>query len=259
MMASVPSSFYVSRAGGGFDSQSSTPSAWSPVHQHGGPPSALLARAIEAMPDAAGRVIGRITVDLLGPVPVAPVTVETRVLRPGRSVALVEATLIAERPVARAQAWLFPDAESGLGLADTPPDHGPMDGEHKPFPPAWQSGYLEATEWRWIVGHVHQGRATVWMRPLVNLVDDEPWSPVPRLLTLADSASGVSSALDPSEWGFLNTELSVHVLRPPVGEWLCLEAVTQLSSGSVGLAMSSVYDEKGLVARTAQALLVAPR
>ena len=97
------------------------------------------------------------------------------------------------------------------------------------------------------------------MRPLVNLVDDEPWSPVPRLLTLADSASGVSSALDPSEWGFLNTELSVHVLRPPVGEWLCLEAVTQLSSGSVGLAMSSVYDEKGLVARTAQALLVAPR
>lgn len=257
MMASVPSSFYLSRPDGGFDSQPSTPSAWSPVHQHGGPPSALLARAVEAMPDAEGRVIGRITVDLLGPIPVAPVTVETRLLRPGRSVALVEATLIAERPVARATAWLFPDAESGLGVPDSPLDHGPMDGKHKPFPPAWQSGYIDATEWRWVVGHVHEGRATVWMRPLVTLVDDEEWSPVPRLLTLTDSASGVSSALDPSEWGFLNTELSVHVLRRPVGEWLCLDAETRLSSGSVGLATSSVYDEKGLVARSAQALLIA--
>ena len=67
----------------------------------------------------------------------------------------------------------------------------------------------------------------------------------------------MSSALDPGEWGFLNTELSVHVLRRPVGEWLCLDAETRLSSGSVGLATSSVYDEKGLVARSAQALLVA--
>jgi len=259
MMASVPSSFYLSRTDGGFDSQPTTPSAWSPVHQHGGPPSALLARAIEAMPEAEGRVIGRITVDLLGPIPVAPVTVDTRLLRPGRSVALVEATLTAERPVARATAWLFPDTESGLDPVDAPFEHGPLDGEVKAFPPSWDSGYLHATEWRWIVGHVHEGRAVVWMRPLVSLVDREAWSPVPRLLSLVDSASGASSALDPGEWQFLNTELSVHVLRPPVGEWLCLDAETRLSSGSVGLATSSVYDEKGLVARSAQALLVARR
>ena len=108
-------------------------------------------------------------------------------------------------------------------------------------------------------GHVHQGRATAWVRPIVPLVDDEAWSPVGRLLTVADSASGVSSALDPAEWQFLNTELTVHVLRPPVGEWLCLDAETTLASGSVGLATSSVYDERGLVARTAQALLIARR
>jgi acyl-CoA thioesterase len=74
-----------------------------------------------------------------------------------------------------------------------------------------------------------------------------------------DSASGVSSVLDPRAWGFLNTELTVHVLRRPVGEWLCLDAETTLSTGSVGLATSSVHDEQGLVARSAQALLVVER
>ena len=73
-----------------------------------------------------------------------------------------------------------------------------------------------------------------------------------------DSASGVSAALDPAAWRFLNTELTVHVLREPVGEWLCLDAETTLSSGSVGVAVSTVYDERGLVARSAQALLVRP-
>jgi acyl-CoA thioesterase len=97
------------------------------------------------------------------------------------------------------------------------------------------------------------------MRPRVSLVDGEPMSPVQRLMACVDSASGVSAALDPAAWAFLNTELTVHVLRPPVGEWVCLQAATTLSSGSVGLASSDVYDERGLVARSAQALLVAPR
>ncbi len=80
-----------------------------------------------------------------------------------------------------------------------------------------------------------------------------------RLLACVDSASGASAALDVREWGFLNTELTVHLLRPPVGEWVCVDAVTTFGGGAVGLATSDVYDERGLVARSAQALLVAPR
>jgi acyl-CoA thioesterase len=51
----------------------------------------------------------------------------------------------------------------------------------------------------------------------------------------------------------------VHVLRPPVGDWICLDAETTLGPGSVGIAASKVYDRRGLVARSAQALLVAKR
>lgn len=97
------------------------------------------------------------------------------------------------------------------------------------------------------------------MRPPAELVEGEPMSPLQRLMACVDSASGASACLDPAEWGFLNTELTVHVLRPPVGEWICLDATTTLGTGSVGLATSSVHDELGLVARSAQALLVVKR
>jgi hypothetical protein len=97
------------------------------------------------------------------------------------------------------------------------------------------------------------------MRPRVPLLEGEPMSPVQRLVTCVDSASGASSAVDVAGWTFLNTELTVHVLRPPVGEWLCLDAVTTLGGGSVGVATATVSDMRGVVARSAQALLVVRR
>ena len=103
------------------------------------------------------------------------------------------------------------------------------------------------------------GPGLVWMRPRVDLVAGEHMSPVQRLMCCVDSASGVSAALDPASWSFLNTELTVHVLRPPVGDWVCLDAETTMGGGSVGMATSLVYDAQGLVARSAQALLIAPR
>ena len=129
---------------------------------------------------------------------------------------------------------------------------------HAP-PPSWHRGYLDSVEWNWIEGAVTRpGPAVVWMRPLIPLVPGEEMSPLQRLLTCVDSASGASAALDPTEWNFLNTELTVHVVRPPVGEWVCLQARTTLGGGAVGVAASEVYDERGLVARSAQALLVTP-
>ena len=128
---------------------------------------------------------------------------------------------------------------------------------HKDPPVSWSGGYLDAVDWRWINGAVTElGPGLVWMRPSVDLVEGEPMSPVQRLITCVDSASGVSAALDPAQWGFLNTELTVHVLRPPVGQWLCLAAETTLGSGNVGIATSQVYDERGHVTRYTPTLLV---
>lgn len=263
MMARVQP-FYVADGPSLFTSTFSTAGPWGPDSQHGGPPAALLTRAIENLArDDVDRVVGRFTMELLGPVPVGPLRVEASVVRPGRTVEMCEATAYDEqrgRPCARGTAWLFPASSDGPVQEDDPRPHTPRDGVHKEPPASWSGGYLDAVEWRWITGAVTEpGPGLVWMRPRVDLVEGEPMSPAQRLMTCVDSASGVSAALDPAAWAFLNTELSVHVLRPPVGEWICLDAETTLGRGSVGMATSRVYDERGLVARSAQALLVAKR
>jgi acyl-coenzyme A thioesterase PaaI-like protein len=258
-------SFYEPLEGDRFAPTSATAGPWSASAQHGGPPAALLGRALEAIDEGSPRTIGRFTMDLLGPIALDPLQVTSSVLRPGRTVSMRQAELSDEsgRVLARAQGWAFPSVEPGGGPADGTDvrlEHGPDEGHHEDPPPSWHRGYLDAVEWSWVEGAVTQaGSAVVWMRPLLPLVGGEEPTPLQRLLTCVDSASGASAALDPAEWNFLNTELTVHVVRPPVGEWVCLKARTTLGGGAVGMAASEVYDERGLVARSAQALLVTPR
>jgi hypothetical protein len=255
-------SFYEPLGGDRYRSTPATAGPWSERAQHGGPPAALLARALESLEPDLPRLLGRFTMDLLGPVPVADLTVTASVVRPGRTVSLRRAELADEsgRVLCRAEAWAFPLSEDGPEGTGTPLPHPPEDGHHEDPPPSWARGYLDSVEWQWIEGAVTRpGPAVVWMRPRVPLVPGETMSPLQRLLTCVDSASGASAALDPATWSFMNTELTVHVLRPVVGEWVCLDARTTLSSGALGLAASEVYDELGPVARSAQALLVQRR
>lgn len=264
LKSSADHSFYrlegVSEAGRErVESLPTTAGPWSPHAQHGGPPAALLCRSIEAL----GRgSVARFTMELWGPIPVGPLDVSATLARPGRSVSLVHAELrdpARDAVVATAAAWLFPATGEGPEPVGPPLPHGPAAGVAHDRPEAWSPGYLDAVEWRWIVGGVAEaGPGTVWMRPPV-LVEGEPTSPVQRLLACVDSASGVSARLDISEWAFLNTELTVHVLREPVGEWICLDAATLLGPGAAGIATATAYDELGPVARSAQSLLIQRR
>jgi acyl-coenzyme A thioesterase PaaI-like protein len=254
-------SFFEPLAGDRFAPTTATTGPWSASALHGGPPAALLGRALEDIDEGTPRVVGRFTMDLLGPVPTDPLRVTSSVLRPGRTVSLRQAEISDDsgRVLARAQGWAFPALE-GPASSVVPLEHGPDDGHLEEPPPSWHRGYLDAVEWRWVEGAVTRpGPAVVWMRPLVPLLPGEELSPLQRLLSCVDSASGASAALDPAEWNFLNTDLTVHVVRPPEGDWVCLKARTTLGGGAVGLAESEVYDARGLVARSAQALLVTPK
>lgn len=235
---------------------------WGPDSQHAGPPSALLARAIEREPGAAPATVARISVDILGAVPVADLSVRSRVLRPGRSVELVEAELEAGgRTVLRARAWRIRTDDLTLPQilgegVDAPP----------PFPPTastffdWPGGYLQAMEWRWVDdGRPRPGPGAVWGRMRVPLVPGETPTGLQRVLTLADSGNGVSHVLSPERWLFVNTDLTVHLAAVPAGEWICLDARTRLDPSGFGLASSRLYDRERLVGLGAQSLFVGPR
>jgi acyl-CoA thioesterase len=262
MKSGSEASFYLPAGGSDrFASTSATAGPWGPTAQHAGPPSALLSRALEGLlePD---RTIGRISIDLLGAVPVGPLAVSTSVVRPGRTVSLMTASLYDEaagRECATARAWALPRSATGPAESEPLP-HGPADGATQPAPGSWSRGYLDAVEWTWVKGSMLDGEpATVWMRPLLPLLPGEPLVGVPLLMALVDSASGISAGLDPDEWSFMNTDLSVNVLREPVGEWICLDAETTLTASAAGVTTATAYDERGIVARSAQTLLVLPR
>jgi len=262
-MVGGPSYYEVTRARGGTTAVAPTrhtAGPWSPDAQHGGPPAALLARAIEGLGDGS-RTVSRITVDLLGPAPLAPLEVRAAVTRPGRTVELVGAELVDDsgRVVMRASAWRVPRGAGGpvAGLPEAPP--GPDHGRELDLPPGWHRGYLDTITWRWVEGALAEpGPATVWMRPGVPLATGEELTPLQRLLVCVDSASGVSSALDIRQWQFMNTELTVHLVRELRGEWVGLRARTVLVGGASGLALAEVFDEEGFVGHSAQALLVRP-
>jgi hypothetical protein len=262
-----PDAFYLPQGDGRFVSTEHTGGPWDPRLQHAGPPSALLTRAIEQHQGSwAGHVV-RVSVDILGPLPVADVTVTSQTLRSGRSVELVQAELRSadrdggDRVAARATAWRVVDV--ALDLPDHPePEHEvpPFPDAASPLPEGWSGGYLAAMEWRQAAGEwAGSGPATVWGRMRHPLVPDEQPTGLQRVMAVADSGNGVSHVLSFEEWLFINPDLTVHVAAEPQGEWICLDAATTVSKRGSGLAASRLFDRQRLVARGAQSLYVARR
>ena len=245
-----------------FASTEHTAGPWGPGMQHMGPPAALMMRAVEGVAGGEDRFVARLTVEILGPVPIGELTVTARLERPGRSVEMVSAELIANgRPAAVARAWRIGRADTasvqtGLAAPLAPPSSGRAIGR----PEGWGPGYLDAMEWRSLAGALGEpGPATIWARQKVALVDGEEPSPLQRLCVVADSGNGVSGMVPPTEWWFINTELTVHVQRLPEGEWIGLDAVTSIGPDGVGTARSTVHDQAGQVGFGAQALMIRPR
>lgn len=265
---SAPLAFFLPD-GDGFVATEATRGPWSPEHQHGGPPTALLVRAIERHPALApGMQVARLTVDFLRPVPIARLTCRAEAVRAGRSVQNLTATLFADgRPLVRATALLIRTAPVSLGER-LPPEGRAEDRalrppeETAPFQfPFFRDlvGYHTSMETRWLRGRFGGGDAAVWMRQIVPVVEGEVPSPVQRLAVVADSASGVSVAVDPARYTFVNADLTLSLHRLPEGEWIGLDAVTTVEPHGVGLCRAALHDRRGPVGRGAQSLVIESR
>ncbi|MCP4519996.1 MAG: thioesterase family protein, partial [Delftia sp.] len=76
---------------------------WSAEHQHGGAVSALMARALEAVPTPVQMRLARISLDMFRGVPLEDLRVETRIIRAGLRIQAIEARLLhGDHPVAHA-------------------------------------------------------------------------------------------------------------------------------------------------------------
>jgi acyl-Coa thioesterase superfamily protein/acyl-CoA thioesterase superfamily protein len=247
-----------------FHATFSTTGPWFSDAQHVGPPSALLTRALErCAPREPPLQLARITCEVLGPVPAGDVEVYAQVVRPGRSIELLTADLIARgRAVLRASAWRTVAGDTAavaVGEAEplAPPERATLLEER---PAGWLPGYIDALEWRWLRSRLDDpGPGVAWARPRVPLVDGEETSPQQRLALVADSANGVAAPLDIREWIFVNTEITMHLHRPPGGEWIAVDASTVIGPTGLGTVSAVLHDERGHTGRVAQSLVVRRR
>jgi hypothetical protein len=250
---------------------------WTPDALHGGPVAALLARAVESVPTDEPMHVTRLTVELLRPVPLAPLSLSTSVSRPGRKVQLVDVQIsTGDRAVAWGRALrirLQPSDLVGVDGPDASGITGPVPGVDPEAPPGPDDGYTSpapigayrafhnaGAQLQYVAG-VFSGRgpATVWVRLAVPVVPGEEPTPLQRAVAAADFGNGVSSELDFDHFVFVNPDLTVYLHRPPGGEWICLDASTRIGIPGVGVAQSALWDLRGPVGRSVQSLLVERR
>ncbi|EKS32648.1 thioesterase family protein [Afipia clevelandensis] len=236
---------------------------WDPSMQHGGAPSSLIVWAAERIPTAQPMHIARLTVDLMRPVPVAPLTIATEVLREGRKIQLCMVRLLAEGvEVARAtvlkirtQPVTFPDKTIGAAPLDVPlPETGAVDEAGN------SSKFIQGLTLRAVRGGFLQpGPGAVWFRANRPMVDGAVTSQAMRAVLAADCSNGVSSELDFKTWSFINADLTVTFAREPVGDWILLNSKMTLGADGAGVAISRLADTHGYFGEAIQCLVVEPR
>lgn len=231
--------------------------------QHGSPPSALVTWAAEQMPSAQPMQIARVTVDLMRPVPLAPLTIERETLREGRKIQLCGIRLKANGvDVVRATVLKVRTADAGIpaGLGEVPldvagPDDGHRENTSRMINPFIQTMSISSVRG----GLMVHGPGAIWYRADVPIIENEPMSPAMRVMVASDFSNATSSLLDWRKWTFLNADLNVSFARQPVGDWILLNGETLIGPDGRGIATARLADSKGYFGRSVQTLVIEKR
>ena len=237
---------------------------WDPKLQHGAAPSSLICWAVERLPSPAPMRVARLTVDLMRPVPVAPLTVETEILREGRKIQLVAVRLLADgKEVVRATELRIRRQDEVLPVdrpfppLDLPP---PEDGADAMGGAMSTTPFLSGLEMRNVKGAFNiPGPAAIWYRASRPIVDGAELSPLMRAVITADFCNGTSAFLSFKHWTFINADLTLSLAREPVGEWILLDAETWGGPDSIGIAAARLADRDGYFGRAVQSVLFEKR
>jgi hypothetical protein len=236
---------------------------WDPAHQHGGPPVALAGREVARAAAALGMThVARLTANLLRPVPIAPLRLELATDYAGRNVAHFSGRIHdGEREVLRFTAVAQREQALELPAHDWPQaPRPPQELEPIVFPHrAGVVGYHDLVELRVAAGTLTRGPCTTWFRLKHPLVAGEIPGPLERVAVAADSGNGISAVLPFKHYLFVNPDLTINLLRPARGEWICVDARTLLGPAGGGLAEAQLFDAFGLIGRSTQSLTVRPR
>src|SRR5258705_488645 len=178
----------------------------------------------EEVAQAVAMRVARVTVDLMRPVPVAPLTIESEVLREGRKIQLCAIRLLAGGVVVvgatvlkiKVQANELPP-EAAIDPVELPgPDQSRI--ERVDFS---SSPFVTGMSLRAARGHFGvPGPGAIWYRVDRPTVEGSPVSQAMRAMAAADFCNGTSAVLDFRPLTLLKPDLTLNFLRHPVDDWL---------------------------------------
>jgi hypothetical protein len=236
---------------------------WDPRMQHGSAPAALVVWAVETLPTPVPMQVARVTIDLMRPVPVGPLSIETEILREGRKIQLSAVRLLAGGVVVvaatvlkiKAQTLALPPEIADLRLELPRPDQSIVEPANFAGSPFTKCISMRAARGRF--GMV--GPAAIWFRVDQPLVAGSAVSQAMRAVVAADFSNGTSPAVDFREWTFINADLTVSFARQPVGEWILVDGESWIGPDGAGLAMSRLADSNGYFGRAVRSLVIEKR
>jgi len=236
--------------------------AWNTEEQHIGPALGLLTHSVET--DRNSRRddqldLTRLSFDILGTVPIDEVEIDVQVLRPGRTIELVGATLShRNRIVVILRAWLQRPGDTasiaGTTLPQIPPPDQlePWDGNE-----IWPGEFVRTVDAR--RREISPGRAHYWLRPRLPLLDHEPLSTTVAALSILDIANGVTPRVPPDAVAFPNLDTTVHLFEQPRSDWIGYDTTVTFGTNGVGLTHTVLHDTHGPIGTAEQILTIRPR
>ncbi|TCM68022.1 thioesterase superfamily protein [Acinetobacter calcoaceticus] len=230
--------------------------AWNPHEQHMAPASGIIAAELEAFSPREGMRIGRISFDILGLIHFGEFSIETSVIRAGKTIELIESKMSANGKtciVARAWRMCTSDSSSVAGLEDKavhqPDQYTLWKGMER-----WPGGYIRTLETR-TDEHHRGGKGTVWMNNDIEMVEGQSTTDFVHIIGMIDGANGIVARQDGEfKWAFPNLDLQIHMHRYPQGRWLGLETIQQYGSDGIGLTSTVLHDAYGPFGRAEQIL-----
>ena len=257
-MTSSSEPYYHSRGDGRYESTVHAQGAWNPHEQHMAPVSGILVHSLEHFQPRPELRLARLSFDILGLIPDGEFEVVTTMLRPGRTIELVQAELVSGgRTAVRATAWRLQRSDTSAIAAI---EDERMPGPDLSIEPAtltgWPGGYIRSIEVRPAPGHA-PGHGRAWLRTKHPLVDDA-FRDLARLIGLVDTTNGIATRVEPGPGGYLfpNVDLQIHLYREPAGEWLGLQNSVSFGSDGIGLTSTVLHDVTGPFGRAEQILTI---
>lgn len=240
-----------------FRATSAVQGAWNTDEQHIAPALGLMTHIVEQDNTARNGdrlALARISFDILGVLPIDTVEIDTQLIRPGRSIQLVEATLTHRgRPTVIARAWYLRTADTqgitghGLPLMPALDTLAPWSASE-----IWPGEYVNTVEVH--RQQIEPGRAHFWMRPRIPLLENESISATARMLGLVDTANGITPRFPPTAIAFPNVDLTAHLFRVPLGDWIGFDTTVSFGPHGAGLTHTVLHDENGPIGTAQQTL-----